>query len=319
MTPDRQRDREALETRINSLSKEKRELLTLLLRQEQIDESAPDLGQSTASPLHPDVMAIQPVGAHLPLFCLPPIFGTVFPYYNLVPELGLDQPVYAVSPQGIDGKTPPHVRIEDIATHAIAAMRSVQPTGPYRLAGYSFGGVVAFEVARQLRAAGDQVGLVALIDTWAPTAARRPGIFKTMALCLELASKGWLFVSDYIALLMATRSQRSSETSRESTRLLEMAVAKGMAVTLPSVRSMLRVYLANLKALRRYVPQAYSHPITLFRTGQPSCTDLYDQTLGWSELALDKVSVHQVTGDHISVMRQPRAQVLAKALSASLG
>ncbi len=200
MGTDRPQDREALETRINSLSKDKQELLTLLLRQENIDESALTFGPCTASPRHADLVAVQPFGTRLPLFCLPPVFGTVFPYYNLVPGLGLDQPVYAVNPQGIDGVVSPHVCIEDMATHAIAAIRTVQPTGPYLLVGYSFGGVVAFEVARQLRASGYQVGLVALVDTWAPMAARHPSPFKTFALFLELASKGWLFVSDYVSL-----------------------------------------------------------------------------------------------------------------------
>ncbi len=319
MTPDHPRDRDALETRINSLSKEKRELLTLLLRQENIDESAPAFGQGTTSPRHADLVAIQPFGARLPLFCLPPVFGTVFPYYNLVPGLGLDQPVYAVNPLGIDGEASPHVRIEDMATHTIAAMRTVQPTGPYLLVGYSFGGVVAFEVARQLRASGDQVGLVALVDAWVPMSAQRPGAFKTLALFLEVASKGWLFVSDYISLLIAARSQRSSHASRESDRLLGIAAVKAIGMPPPAIRPILRVCLANLKALRHYAPQPYSHRITFFQTGHSSRTDKHDQTRGWSNLATGEIAVHQVPGNHISVMRRPHVQVLANAVSACLG
>ncbi len=115
---------------------------------------------------------------------------------------------------------------------------------------------------------------------------------------------------------MAARSQRTSHASRASTRLREVAAAKGMVMALPSIRPMLRVYLANIKALRHYLPQPYSHRITLFRVGHPSHTDPYDQTRGWSELAPGKVVVHQMPGDHISVMRRPHVQVLANALAA---
>jgi thioesterase domain-containing protein len=318
MTSDRQRHREALESRLKSLSKEKRELLQLLLRQENIDASAPTLGPSAARPPHDSLVAIQPFGSKPPLFCLPPVFGTVFSYYYLIPGLGLEQPVYAVSPQGIHGDAPPHRRIADMAVHAIEAMRTVQPTGPYLLAGYSFGGVIAFEVAQQLRASGDQVGLVAMIDTWAPVAVRRHGVLKSLALSLELASKGWLLVADYIALLIATRPRQSSQAHRESTRLLGMAAVQVRGIAPPAIWPMLRVYLANLKALRHYAPQPYPHRLTFFRTGKPSRTDPRDQTRGWSELASGECDVYQLSGDHISIMRRPHVQGLAKALAACL-
>lgn len=187
MTPNRKRDREALETRINNLSKEKRELLNLLLRQEALHESTLD---QTPHPPHASLVAIQPFGVRPPLFCLPPVFGTVFPYYQLVPGLGLNQPVYGIRPRGMAGEAPPQVCMEDIASHAIEAIRAVQPSGPYHLSGYSFGGSVAFEVAQQLQASGHQVGLLALVDIWAPIAAKHPRMLETLGLLLALVSEG---------------------------------------------------------------------------------------------------------------------------------
>ena len=97
----------------------------------------------------------------------------------------MEQPVYGLQPQGIDGQQPFLTRMEDIASNYLPAVRAIQPRGPYYLGGYSFGGVVAFEMAQQLQAVGAEVALVAFIDTieWSywqrpPTPLERLEIYK---------------------------------------------------------------------------------------------------------------------------------------------
>ena len=85
-------------------------------------------------------------------------------FRELVLHLGLDQPFYGLQRQGLDGKQPLYTRIEDMATHYIQEIQTIQPNGPYFLGGYSFGGVVAFEMARQLQEQGQQVGILVMLD-----------------------------------------------------------------------------------------------------------------------------------------------------------
>ena len=114
------------------------------------------------------VVEIQSKGAGPPLFLVHGAGGGMFwGYVNLARRLGLDQPVYGFRSRGLDGK-PEFERVEEMAAQYIADMRLVQPKGPYHLGGYCFGGNVAFEMARQLSAQGEALGLLALINCAPP-------------------------------------------------------------------------------------------------------------------------------------------------------
>src|SRR5205814_6968694 len=91
-------------------------------------------------------------------------------YVNLAQALGPKQPLYGLQARGLEPGEEPDARIEDMATRYLTAIRSVQRKGPYLLAGWSVGGVVAYEAAHQLARAGERVGMLALIDSWEPRA-----------------------------------------------------------------------------------------------------------------------------------------------------
>ena len=99
-----------------------------------------------------------------PLFCVHPVGGEVIAYRELARRLGPEQPVY-----GLQSLDPAIQDLREMAAHYLTALREVQPEGPYRLAGWSMGGIVAYEMARQLAERGDQVEILALIDTASPT------------------------------------------------------------------------------------------------------------------------------------------------------
>ena len=93
------------------------------------------------------------------------IGGHVIEYHHMSSYLGDDQPVYGLLPRGHDGQEPFQTSVEDIAEHYVRAIRTVQPEGPYRVVGHSFGGIVAFEVAQQIAAQRGEVSLLGLFDT----------------------------------------------------------------------------------------------------------------------------------------------------------
>src|SRR2546425_11761169 len=112
------------------------------------------------------LVMIHPGGARIPFFCVHAAGGNVLEFHELARHLGPDQPFYGFQAHALDGKSAPFTRVEDMAVHYIKEMREFQPQGPYLLGGRSFGGTVAFEMACQLYDQGEEVGLLALLDTY---------------------------------------------------------------------------------------------------------------------------------------------------------
>ena len=130
-----------------------------------IAELAEILKQETAKSRWPSLVAIQTKGTRPPFFCVHPHGGNVLVYRDLSRHLGIDQPFFGLQSQGLDGTCEPLKRIEDMAAQYVWEIQRVQPRGPYFLGGYCLGGVVAYEMALQLLASGQEIGLLALIDT----------------------------------------------------------------------------------------------------------------------------------------------------------
>jgi thioesterase domain-containing protein len=123
---------------------------------QRIEESIPS----------PCLVPIQPRGDRPSFFCVHDGNGQVLNYRDLSRFLGKSQPFYGIQCRGLDGEEEPFTRIDDMAAHYVREIRKVQPSGPYYLGGYSFGGRVAFVMAQHFRAAGQDVALLALFDTY---------------------------------------------------------------------------------------------------------------------------------------------------------
>lgn len=120
----------------------------------------------------PDLALIQPgqAGAgRIPFFMVHTFGGGVLSYAPVIQAMGADQPVYGLQARGLDGVSPPHTTIPEMAAYYVQAVRQVQPHGPYLLGGYCLGGVIAYEMACQLQALGEATALLAIIDGYAPT------------------------------------------------------------------------------------------------------------------------------------------------------
>ncbi len=313
--------------------------LSTLFLTPTIEGLASTLEQETKSLLWSPLVPIQPAGSKPPFFCVHPIFGVVFPYYELAYCLGFDQPFYGLQPLGLDGEQPPFTRIEDMAAHYIEALRKVQPSGPYYLGGWSFGGLVAFEMAQQLLSSGHQVAQLAILDTLAPVSANKPSFsdgFKF--LFTTVARYIWSFFLDYFSLIIAPNKDQDNNLisgfpnfnkllrwlgSHESSHSLlgETVIAnlipqesRRRILSELNIRPMLRVYQANSQATLNYLPQVYPNTITLLRTRVESSIAHQDPTLGWSKLAGGGVQVHWIPGNHLTMLRKPHVQVLAEQL-----
>ncbi|MCF2146968.1 amino acid adenylation domain-containing protein [Desmonostoc muscorum LEGE 12446] len=300
------------------------------------------------SPLVP----IQPAGSSPPFFCIHPIFGVVFPYYELATNLGKNQPFYGLQPIGLDGKTAPLTHIEDMAAHYIEALRRVQPKGPYFLGGWSFGGWVAFEMAQQLQKSGEEVVLLAVLDTLAPIPGNIPSLGNGFKFMLTTVARYiWPFFLDYFYLIIAiTKNRINSLTSRltnfnkivqnsfwESlTRSLQTNLfshfilkedapvnvipekSKLRLLSELAIRPMLHVFYANSQAVLNYVPQAYSKRIHLFRTKVQSSIAKEDPSLGWDQLTVGGTEIHHIPGNHLTMLRKPHIPILAAQLRACI-
>lgn len=121
--------------------------LGLLLQNDTIAKLANRLHTIKAHDAWSPLVTIQPFGSKPPLFCIPGAGGNVIYFQKLSRYLGSEQPFYGLQALGLDGISPPHTKVEDMAAYYIDAMKSVQKEGPYHICGHSLGGWVAFEMA----------------------------------------------------------------------------------------------------------------------------------------------------------------------------
>jgi thioesterase domain-containing protein/acyl carrier protein len=242
--------------------------IATLLQAPTIEQLAAILRREEWSPPWSCLVPIQTGGSKPPFFCIHGINGAVVRFHDLSRYLGSDQPFYGMQAQGLDAGHPCHTRTEDMASHYIKEIRSVQPQGPYFLGGYSFGGAIAFEMAQQLAAQGQEDAVVVLFDTNFPqqsTSVSRKAESTSSALLMLFrvpASERWTYLSR-----MATAPIRAVE------RWLHFA-------RLP--RNSKRVRKACLQAERDYTPRAYPGRVILFRSSHKPLGQLSDPRAAWN-------------------------------------
>jgi thioesterase domain-containing protein len=253
------------------------------------------------SPLAP----IQPNGVHPPLF----LCEGVAIYYPLSRHLGGEQPVYGLATELAQD----YPRVEDLAADYVAAVRTVQPEGPYFLGGLSLGGLVAFEMAQQLCASGQEVALLALFDTPVPGANPPKPFPRKWAGHLSNLSR---FGFPYLRKKVGRRLRDIRRILRERWGSPDHSASR-----LLSERSHLRHLFGERAAT--YGVRAYPDRVTLFglarRDGMsdslfdPALVDIAPD-LGWGRIATGGVEVHELPGDHVSILAEPHVRVLGEEL-----
>jgi thioesterase domain-containing protein/acyl carrier protein len=245
----------------------------------------------------------------LPLFCIHPVGGNILEYQTLSSYLGSEQTVYGLQSRGLDGKEAPLNRVEDMAKHYIDELQSVQKQGPYFLVGYSFGGLVAYEMARQLVERGKTVGMLVLLDSTAPELPKQsPSFFPALGIHLNnLFNMNWAERISYVNDRFVYQLKRS-ERDFLSSHVYNLA-------DLPPLLT--EILNANLDARSHYTAKTYSGKVNLFRCHSQDLRYYRHPKLGWEKL-VDKLEVHNISGLHSSILKEPRVQFVARELKSCL-
>jgi amino acid adenylation domain-containing protein len=246
----------------------------------------------------PSLVPIQPKGTNPPFYCVHAETGIVY-YRQLARLLGADQPFYGIQSLGLDGRGRPLETVEEMAAHYLREIRAFQPEGPYYLGGHSFGGKVAFEMARQLAAAGQRTALLALFDTASspsPPSAPSSSLERVRRrTSIHVENLRRMSPRERVPYLIDRWETARSVLSRTSSRIAE-------SVLHPLRRAQRRVREANIRAARRYVPGHYEGRVTIFRATERGAVALLDPHLGWGELCGGGVEVYEVPGAHSSIL-----------------
>jgi thioesterase domain-containing protein len=270
--------------------------------------------QPDASPWTP-LVTIQPNGSKRPFFCVPGAGGNVLYLYHLARHLGLVQPFYGLQARGLDGEQPAHTRIEDIAADNIQALQAIQPHGPYVLGGHSFGSYVAFEMAQQLQQKGQEVALLAILDTPATIPGNQPTHNDDAQYLTDLAMTIESFFDVNLSVSYDQLQPLSPETQLDD--LLQRLKQTGIfppEAKAAQLRGLLQVFKTS--AQTSYAPQeGYPHRIAVFRAQEGQCNQ---PDMGWNQVCLQPVETYCVPGDHITMVAEPHVQVLAEQLRTCL-
>ncbi len=301
--------------------------LSILFQGGTIEHLATILRSQT--PLQPwsPLVGIQTAGSKPPLFCAHPIGGNVLGYIALGRYLSPDQPFYALQAPGVDGQQKPYSQISDLAAYYIEAVQTLQPREPYFLGGHSFGGLVAFEMAQQLRQQGVEVALLAIMDTPAPLHGEVTETIDDARWLVKRAQVlerffGKKLAVDYAELQPLEPEAQFNYFLEKLRRANLMPPDAGQQM----IRSLLEVQKASHQALTHYVPQVYRGKITLLRASQVLVEDsggVFSQSfrqpaLGWRELTTEPIEIHEVPGDHVTMLAEPYVQVLANKLKCAI-
>jgi aryl carrier-like protein len=282
--------------------------------------------RGSANTLPPGVIWVQAKGSRPPIFAI----NNTGIFYTLSRHLGSDQPFAAV--QALDPTVSPAEHPTDF--HAIAAryvetIRQVRPNGPYALIGLCAAGKVALEVAQQLQAAGEQVSLLAVVDSWAPGSMRRMTRMQRwlaegnvrwvrMLRQFERMGNGTLSISGFIANRGPVRQFRNAIFER----LRRAGLLQGVP---PGVQNNLFInYLDH--AARSYEPRPYTGNVLVFHGPEQPMGRFLDPSFGWQGMVDGQVEVVDVPADehtqfadhHQGLFQDPGAQIMAEHIRAML-
>jgi amino acid adenylation domain-containing protein len=260
------------------------------------------------------LVPLQTFGERPPLFLAHPAGGHVVCYRGLAVNLAPDQPVYGLQPRGLEDGKEPIDDLEAMAAYYVEAVRRFRPRGPYRLGGWSFGGVVAWEMARQLHAAGETVDLLAMLDT-------SPLTDEAIAADPRDPAEVMMQTIGGYAGWMTAERIRPDEVRHLPPREMALAMIRQVddARMLPESRAELIVALtrvrgANLQAQATYELRPWDGHLTYFRTEGSAEAPLQASAERFWGSRAGGVTVIPVTGDHGTILHEPHVFYVVNAI-----
>jgi acetoacetyl-CoA synthetase len=273
-----------------------------------ISALAAELERSSTSRLPP--LVLLRAGSGAPVFIAHGLGGSVIDFYSLVTMIESDRPIYGMQARGIDGVDDPFESIEEMAQYHLDAIKQIQPHGPYLLVGYSLGGLVSMELAHQLIASGERIGLLAMLDAYPfrkyLSFSQRFRLETRLALNrLSIATGMSAPTKDPLTASSAgLRAQMSA--GRRASKLSQSPAAASMTP------AMLRAAEIAKEALRQYRPRFYPGVIKFVRA--ETVTDFpADPAAIWAGLT-KQFEIETVPGDHLGMIAT-YPEVLASVIS----
>jgi aspartate racemase len=268
-------------------------LLTSLVQAPTVEQFANLVRTESSSAPYSSLIPLQPHGDRTPFFFVHGLGGTVLRFHELARQMAPDQPFYGMQAPGLDGKEPRLERVEDLALKYMEQLEAIQSEGPYLLGGYSFGGLVALEMARRLIAQNQKVGLLVMVDTYPAGASQSTGALMGRFFGLSSQQK------------VAYLKKRLKRYRKGITRRIDML---RMPLALKNVRE------ACALAEQRYVATPYPGKIVLLRASEKALRGLDDPQGGWGQYAAAGVEIREIDADHGNILEQPYVRHLAAEL-----
>ncbi len=261
------------------------------------------------------VLPLRAVGAERPLFCLPPGGSLSWCYAGLVSHIGADCPIYGLQPPEADGAQASRVRIEDDVRHYVDEIRRVQPKGPYRLMGWSIGGLMAHAIATTLQAMGERVSALVIIDAYPMaglaidhgTAERhtrsiRRHAFKSILSGFGVNEAAW------------------PEPAEDHRPWLDGLVDQGVlpADDLPIIAHMLRSFERSSSLAGTFRPRPFDGDLLFFRAAEVPEEQLAPSVDAWSPYVTGRIEIHDVQADHFGMLDQDTRAPIGRVLTRKL-
>lgn len=301
--------------------------LSILLQAPTIEQLAVIINAKNKTAPWSALVPMQPNGYKPPLFCIHGGIGTVLFYRDLASSLGSDQPFYGLQAKGLNGIGTPHTCIEDMASYYIDEIKKLQPEGPYYLGGYCFGGIVAYEMAKQLTSQGQEIALLANFNAVSPTYVEPPDAVgeinamndEDMANTIsdkqlpvnKKNEKAGALISLVFLFKALTRKVRNRLQYTMKFWIYKYCFTYGRP--LPEQLAKFYLWEMNSAMVRAYRPQPYQGRMVIFRS--PAIYP--DPHLGWSQLVTGSIETCDIPGAHENrrhILVEPFAQTLAIAL-----
>jgi FkbH-like protein len=263
------------------------------------------------------LVPIKTAGNRPPFYCVHGVGGNVLELRDLARHLPGDQPFYAIQARGLSAEPLRKFTVEELASQYIREICEFQPAGPYYLGGSSFGALIAYEMARQLTAAGRTIALLAIFDMSAAPSDNKQDVRGNWR---NKADTLWyrftLHWGNFWALHSGERVRYVRRKAwRVRDRLANREAERGR-LTPEAIRAMNE---AGHWAAGRYIPGRYSGGIVLFRATEQPPWIKSDRTLGWGNLVEGGIEIYDTPGHHADIVRDPRARMLARQLDDALG
>jgi amino acid adenylation domain-containing protein len=260
------------------------------------------------------LVPLKPIGNKTPLFIIHGAGLNILNFSHVINHFDQEQPVYGFQGIGPNGYKDWFESIEDMAATYIQSIIKVNPNGPYAIAGFSFGGIVAFEIARQLKEQGKKVSIIALLDSYVDTSYYYPSALQKKLIRHRDRTQRRL---DYSFQMLT--SWKAFKIRFNSKKQYLQQKYFGLETVMPEQEAdaLVKFTEANAmvnKIVDRYHLRPQELEVELFRAEEDESYKLDPTHLGWKKAALNGVNIHNISGNHLDIVAPPNDKILARML-----